>query len=197
MQTTTTAPSVMSHRSSGAPRRALAVVLFAAVLVVAGGGPALAKGPTPAAPEPLGVLVAGEQGVIEVRAEWPGGIAPDNLGPEFYEQRWWSLLAVTGTATSPADLAAADVLEVTHQGLGRYTAPFTPSVPGQWSLVIAYRNEGDGWRATETSTVAVAEPAAGDPARATLIGVGLVLAAVVVGAGAFTRTRRARSRRSA
>ncbi len=196
MQTTTTAPSLMLHRASGVPRRVLAAVLLAAALVVAGAGPAVAKGPMPTAPDPVGPLVAGGQGVIEVRADWPGGIAPDNLGPEFYEQRWWSLLAVTGTATSPADLAAAAVLEVTHQGLGRYTAPFTPSVPGQWSLVIAYRDEGDGWRATETSTVAVAEPAAGDPARATLIGVGLVLAVVVVGAGAFTRTRRARSRRS-
>jgi hypothetical protein len=181
--------------------RLLACCALAAFAVMAWAAPVAAKGPMPAAPELSGPLISGEATEVVVRLEWPGGEIPAGFGPESYDM-WgddlpWDLLAVRGNTASTGAMADVEHLALSNQGGGRYTGTFTPTTPGNWSLVMAIDDGIGRWHALQTQLVDVADPHVANPDNGspTAAVVGLpafaVVAALSGGAVLLWRRRRA------
>jgi hypothetical protein len=177
------------------PRTLLACGALAAMALVAWASPAAAKGPTPAAPEPSGPLTSGETTEIVVQLEWQGGNVPAGFGPESYEM-WgddlpWDLLAVPGSTASSGAIADVERLSLSNQGGGRYTATFTPTIPGDWNLVIATDAGTGRWNAFLTKPVRVADSDGGTSTAALAYVIpGFVVVAALGGGAVFLRRRR-------
>lgn len=176
-------------------RRLLACGALAAIALIAWASPVAAKGPTPAAPEPSGPLTSGETTEIVVQLEWQGGKIPAGFGPEAYEM-WgddlpWLLLGVPGNVATTGAMVDIEHLALSNHGRGHYTATFTPTIPGDWNLVIATEAGPGRWNAHKIHPVHVADPDGRTSTAAVAYVIpGFVVVAALGGGAVVLRRRR-------